>query len=147
MFRTFIQISSKQLCFLITLPTWVHGRGALPPYNPRCRYQRLAAFKEIMMSQEKFSICSFLSIFFFFFFFGNKQKLLKNCNFYLRAKEMILLNTFSAGILWKLANKKLTKNPTLNGYISKTRARSESELKLYESSLKILQTSLVFWSL
>ena len=42
---------------------------------------------------------------------------------------------------------KTNKKPNLNGYISKTRAISGSELKFSESSFKFLQNSLVFWSL
>ena len=76
--------------------------------------------------------------------FGNEQKLLKNCNFCFRAKAVFLLNPFSNEILWKTANKKQTRNSTLNGYISKTRVHSESKLKLSESSFKFLQNTLVF---
>ena len=45
-------------------------------YNPRCRCQRLAGLKELMMSQQMFWICSFLSI-----FFETEEKLSKNCIF------------------------------------------------------------------
>ena len=56
-----------------------------------------------------------------------------------------ILNPFSPEIIWKNANKKQTKNHTFNGYISKTRANSESKLELSESSFKFLQKSFVFW--
>ena len=59
-----------------------------------------------------------------------------------------IINPFSVGILRKIANKKKqTKNPTLNGYISKTRANSESKLKFSESSFKFLQNSVLFCTL
>ena len=48
------------------------------PYNPRCRCQRLAGLKELMMSQQMSWICSFLSI-----FFETEEKLSKNCIFLL----------------------------------------------------------------
>ena len=77
-------------------------------------------------------------------FFGNDQKLSKNCNFYFWAKGMLLLNPFTTRVLWKITNKKQTRNSTLNGYISKTRVNSESKLKLPRSSFKFFQNSLVF---
>ena len=94
---------------------YMAGGSAL--YNPWCCCQQLAVLKEVMMSEEKFWICCFLSI-----PFGNAQKLLKNCNFSLLdwAKEMFLLNPFSEGILWKSDIKKTTTTTTtttLNGYI------------------------------
>ena len=33
-FRKFIQFSSKQICFLQALPTWVHGKGLYPLQPP-----------------------------------------------------------------------------------------------------------------
>ena len=57
---------------------------------------------------------------------------------------MLLIYPFSAGILWKIANKKQTSNPTLNGSTSKAKANSESKLKLSESSFTFLSNSLIF---
>ena len=59
----------------------------------------------------------------------------------------LLFNPFSAGIIWKIANEKQPKLSTLNGYISKARANSETELKFSENSFKFLQSSLMLWSL
>ena len=39
---------------------------------------------------------------------------------------------------------KKTKNPTLNGYVSKTRADAQPKLKFSETSFKFLQTSALF---
>ena len=60
---------------------------------------------------------------------------------------MLLLNPFTSGILGKIANKKQTRKPTSNGYISKTMLILESELKLSESSFQFLQKSLGFCTL
>ena len=60
---------------------------------------------------------------------------------------MLLLKPFTSGILGKIANKKQTRKPTSNGYISKTMLILESELKLSESSFQFLQKSLGFCTL
>ena len=57
------------------------------------------------------------------------------------------VNPFSLGILWKIDIKEKTKNPTLKGYISKTRTNSESKLKFSESSFNLLQNSVIFCTL
>ena len=57
------------------------------------------------------------------------------------------VNPFSLGILWKIDIKEKTKNPTLKGYISKTRTNSESKLKISESLFNFLQNSVVFCTL
>ena len=67
----------------------------------------------------------------------------KTAIFHFWAKLMLLLNPFSAWILWKINIKK----PTLNGYILKTRVNSESKLKFSESAFNFLQKSVVFYTL
>ena len=112
--------------------------GALPLQPPvslpaACRIQRV-----------KDELGKDLNYLFFVHFFRNEWKLSKNCNFYFWTKAMLLRNPFTTRILWKITNKKQTRNSTLNIYISKTRANSESKLKLPGSSFKFLQNSLVF---
>ena len=84
-FWNFIQISSKQLCFLITIPTWVHGRG-LSPLQPLVSLSAACRFQRVYDEPVKVLHLLF-PVYFFFFFFGNKQKLSKNCNFLLSGKS------------------------------------------------------------
>ena len=56
-------------------------------------------------------------------------------------------NLFSPEYFEKVAFKKKAKDPTLNGYISKSRTNSESKLKFSESSFNVLQNSVVFRTL
>ena len=59
---------------------------------------------------------------------GNFNFSISTCyheNKYQLLVKMVFLNSFSAGILWKIPNKEQTRNPTLNCYISKTKANSE----------------------
>ena len=53
----------------------------------------------------------------------------KTTFFHFLAKAMLLLNPLSTEYFEKIDIKKKAKNPTLNGYISKTRTNSESKLK------------------
>ena len=46
----------------------------------------------------------------------------------------------------KLTFKKIPKDPTLNGKISRSRKNSESKLKYYESSLNFLQKNVFFFA-
>ena len=104
--------------------THVCRRGSVP-IDPRCHCQQLTTFKELMMSCEKFWICSFLSI----FLMEMGRNFPNTAIFYFWPKVMLLLNPFRAGILWKIVNKKQGRNLTLNGYISKNRANPESKRK------------------
>ena len=136
-YRKFIQFSSKQRCFLHALPTWVHGRGLrhLQPPSPLP-----AANDELVKVLDL--------LFFCLFHLEMRKNFGKTAFFHFWTKAMLLLNTFSPGILWKTSIKKPKKTPeTLNGCISKARANSESKLTFSESSFNFLQNSVVFYTL
>ena len=125
----------------------MHPRGCKAvgsiTYNHRCCCQRLASLKELMMSQLKIWIFSFLSS-----SFGNDKKLSKNCIFLTFGPKQCFYLTHSAREYFeKLGFKKKQKNATLKRFLSKARASSESKLTFSESYFYFLQNRVGFCAL
>ena len=109
------------------------------PYNPWLHCQWLPGLKGLMMSQGEISIVLFCLL-----FLETTLNFQEPATVYLCTIAMLLLNTWSPVVLWKITLKKTPKKTTLNVYISKTTANWESKLRLCESSLNFPQNSILF---
>ena len=112
--------------------------GAPPPTTPTAAVRRSPGWKSLWWTKKNFEFALF-----FFSFLEMRRNFQKNEFFHLWTKAMVLLNPFRPGYFEKLVFKRARK-ATLNGYISKARASSESRLTFSESWLNFLRSKVVF---
>ena len=137
----FICLRVNRPDFFIDFLILVLHVGGLPSLQPPVPL--LAAPRAQKVNDEPVKV---LHLLFFVYFIWKWVETFEKLHFFTFGSNQSFYLTHSAReYLEKLAfKKKTTKNPTLNGFISKARAYSKSKLTFSESSFNFLQNRVVF---